>query len=434
MSPFIRTTLSAALACLAFGASAAGLSPTEERIVEAVKSRNAAALQLLERAVNVNSGTMNFDGVREVGRIFRGEFDALGFRTRWVEMPPAMQRAGHLVASREGSRGKRLLLIGHLDTVFEKDSPVQLWDRKGGVVRGQGVSDMKGGDVIILEALRALQSVGALDETSITVVFSGDEERVGIPEEVARAAMIEAAKKSDAALAFEGTVRDDNDKDTATVGRRGAASWTLKVSGKQGHSGGVFSEYSGYGAVYEGARILNSFREQLIEPDLTFNPGVVLGGTDVKFDEMATRGTAFGKNNVIANTFRAEGDLRYLSAEIRDRTWARMRAIVASSLPGTKAEISFAEHVPPMLSTHGNLRLLEMQSQASEDAGLGPIAALPAGLRGYGDVQYAAPYVDSLDGIGATGSGAHSPDEDLEIASIERASIRAAILIYRLTR
>jgi glutamate carboxypeptidase len=434
VNAFIRTALSATVACAAIGASAAGLSDTEKSIVEAVKSRNAAALQLIERTVNVNSGTMNFEGVREVGRIFRAEFDALGFGTRWVEMPPAMQRAGHLVATREGTRGKRLLLIGHLDTVFEKDSPVQLWDRKGGTVRGQGVSDMKGGNVIIIEALRALQGVRALDGSRITVVLTGDEERVGAPIEVARADLIEAAKKSDAALAFEATARHDDGSDTATIGRRASSSWTLKVSARQGHSAGVFSEYSGFGAVYEGARILNAFREQLIEPDLTFNPGVAMGGTEVGFDPVLARGTAFGKNNVIANVFRAEGDLRYLSAEVRDRTWSKMRAIAASSLPGAKAEISFAEHYPPMSPTEGNLRLLELQSQASEDAGLGKIAALPPGLRGAGDIQFAAPYVDSLDGIGATGNGAHSPDEDLEIASIERATIRAALLIYRLTR
>jgi glutamate carboxypeptidase len=434
VNPFMRTTLSAALAAFCLHASAADLSPTEQRIVAAVKARNPAALQFLERTVNVNSGTMNFEGVREVGRMFREEFDALGFRTRWVEMPPAMQRAGNLIATREGTHGKRVLLIGHLDTVFEKDSPVQLWDRKGGTVRGQGVSDMKGGDVIVVEALRALQSVGALEGTTVTVIFTGDEERPGEPEAIARAEMIEAAKKSDAALAFEGTVRGADGKDTATIARRSFTGWTLAVKGKQAHSGGVFSKSSGYGAIYEGARILNAFREQIPEADLTFNPGVALGGTEVTFDAHAARGTAFGKNNVIANTFRAEGDLRFLSAEIGERTRSKMRAIVAANLPGTSAEISFREGNPPMAPTAGNLELLGMQSQASEDAGLGPIAALPPGLRGGGDIQFAAPFVASLDGIGATGEGAHSPNEDLEIASIERATIRAAILIYRLTR
>ena len=413
---------------------AAELSPTEQKIVAAVKQRSAAALQFLERTVNVNSGTMNHDGVREVGKLFRMELDQLGFATRWAEMPPAMQRAGHLIATREGTQGKRLLLIGHLDTVFEKDSPVQLWDRKGDRVRGQGVSDMKGGDVVIIEALRGLQTVGALENTTISVVFTGDEERVGDPIEIARADLINAAKRSDIALAFEGTVRDKGGQDTATIGRRASSSWTLQVTGRQGHSAGIFSASSGYGAVYETARILNTFREQLIEPDLTFNAAMVVGGTEVSYDDVATKGTAYGKNNIIARTATVKGDLRYLTNEQRDRTHQRMRDIVGTSLPGTSAKITFREAYPAMLPTPGNLRILQMHSEASSDAGLGAIAPLAPGQRGAGDVQFVAPYVDTLDGIGATGSGAHSPDEDLELASIERAAIRAAILIYRLTR
>ena len=276
-TPFIAVLLAAGVSASAFPANAQ-LSPVEQKIVAAVKARSEAALQFLERTVNINSGTMNHDGVREVGKMFSVEFAQLGFATRWAQMPAEMQRAGHLIATREGKQGKRLLLIGHLDTVFEKDSPVQPWDRIGDTVRGQGVSDMKGGDVIVVEALRALQSVGALDNTTISVVFSGDEERVGTPIAVARADMNALAKRSDIALAFEGTVTDANGRDTATIGRRASSGWRLEVTGKQGHSQGVFR--NGYGAVYETARILNAVREQLIEPDLTFNPGVMLGGTE----------------------------------------------------------------------------------------------------------------------------------------------------------
>ncbi len=435
MNSFSRITSALLIAggLHALPAYADDLSAAEQNIVTAVKARSEDALKLLERSVKINSGTMNHAGVREVGQLFRAEFEQLGFKTRWVDMPAAMQRAGHLVAEREGRQGKRVLLVGHLDTVFEKDSAVALWDRKGDRVRGQGVSDMKGGDVIIIEALRALQKTGALDNTSIQVVFTGDEERAGSPIEVARADLIAAAKRSDVALAFEGTVRDKNGKDTGTVGRRASGSFTLEVKGKQGHSAGVFGN-DGYGAVYETARILNSFREQLIEPDLTFNVGVILGGTDVSYDDPATRGTAFGKTNVIARSALTKGDLRYLTAEQRDKAYASMRQIVAKSLPGTSAAISFHEAYPPMSPTPGNMQLLERYSQASKDAGLGPIAALPPGQRGAGDVQFVAPYVDSLDGMGATGNGAHSPEEDLELASIQRATIRTALLLYRLTR
>nr|WP_315222844.1 M20/M25/M40 family metallo-hydrolase [uncultured Duganella sp.] len=433
MTPFALAALTLSLAASG-PAHAAALSPTEQKIVAEVKAHAPQGLQLLERSVNINSGTMNHEGVREVGKLFREQLDQLGFATRWIEMPPAVRRAGHLVATREGKRGKRLLLIGHLDTVFEKDSPVQLWKREGGRVRGQGVNDMKGGDVVIIEALRALHKVGALDDTTITVMFTGDEEDAGEPIEVSRADMVAAAKRSDIALAFEGTVRDKDGKDTGTIGRRASSSWELEVKGKQGHTSGIFSEKAGYGAVYEAARILDGFRQQVIEPDLTFSPGLILGGTDVDVDAIGDKGQAAGKTNVISRVATVKGDLRYLSYEQRDRARARMRAIVGQNLPGTSASIVFHDAYPPMAPTAGNIAILKTYSQASSDAGLGEIPALPPGQRGAGDIQFIAPLIDSLDGLGVTGNGAHSPDEDLEIASVERATIRTAILLYRLTR
>ncbi|MYN41886.1 M20/M25/M40 family metallo-hydrolase [Duganella sp. FT109W] len=427
--------LAVAVLALTFGAAHAdALSPTEQKIVAEVKAHAPQGLELLERSVNINSGTMNHDGVRAVGKLFGEQFAQLGFATRWSDMPAAMQRAGHLIATREGKQGKRLLLIGHLDTVFEKDSTVQLWQRNGDRVRGQGVNDMKGGDVIIVEALRALQRVGALDNTNITIVFSGDEENAGEPIAVSRADMVNAAKRSDIALAFEATVRDKSGRDTGTIGRRSSSSWELKVSGKQGHSSGIFSESAGYGAIYEAARILDGFRQQVIEPDLTFSPGLIVGGTDTTTNALGTTGQAAGKSNVIARSATVEGDLRYLTYEQRDRAHAKMKAIVAQNLPGTSASISFRDAYPPMSPTAGNLAVLKAYSQASQDAGLGEIPALPPGQRGAGDIQFVAPLLDSLDGLGATGNGAHSPDEDLEIASIERATVRIAILLYRLTR
>lgn len=433
MTPFALAALTLSLAA-SDPAHAAALSPIEQKIVAEVKAHAPQGLQLLERSVNINSGTMNHEGVREVGKLFREQFDQLGFATRWIEMPPAVRRAGHLVAKREGKRGKRLLLIGHLDTVFEKDSPVQLWKREGERVRGQGVNDMKGGDVVIIEALRALHKVGALDDTTITVMFTGDEEDAGEPIEVSRADMVAAAKRSDIALAFEGTVRDKDGKDTGTIGRRASSSWELEVKGKQGHTSGIFSEKAGYGAVYEAARILDGFRQQVIEPDLTFSPGLILGGTDVDVDAIGDKGQAAGKTNVISRVATVKGDLRYLSYEQRDRARAKMRAIVGQNLPGTSASIVFHDAYPPMAPTAGNIAILKTYSQASSDAGLGEIPALPPGQRGAGDIQFIAPLIDSLDGLGVTGNAAHSPDEDLEIASVERATIRTAILLYRLTR
>jgi glutamate carboxypeptidase len=399
-----------------------------------VRARSDEALRLLEQSVNINSGTMNHAGVRAVGEQYRLELEQLGFKTRWIDLPPELQRAGHLVATREGTQGKRLLLLGHLDTVFEADSPVKKWQRKGDRVSGQGVNDMKGGNRILLEALRALHAAGALENTRLTVMFTGDEEAPGKPVAVSRAEMLRLAKDSDLVRAWEATVLDKDGQATATVGRRASSSFRLDVKGKQGHSQGVFSADAGYGAIYEAARILDGFRVQVVEPDLTYSPGIILGGTQVDYDDAMARGSAAGKANVIASMATVKGDLRYLDYGQRDRAHAKMRAIVARNLPGTSASIEFTESYPPMAVTPGNLKILDLYSRASADAGLGPIKALPAGQRGAGDIQFVAPLRDALDGLGATGNGAHSPDEDLEIASIERGAVRTAILLYRLTR
>jgi glutamate carboxypeptidase len=421
-------------AAISMHAAAAPLSPIEQRLAADVRARSGEAIRLLEEAVNINSGTMNHAGIRQVGKLYRAELEALGFKTSWIELPTEMSRAGHLVATREGKQGKRLLLLGHLDTVFEADSPVKKWERKGDRVSGQGVTDMKGGNLIILEALRALHKEGALDNTSITVMFTGDEEEPGKPTDVSRADMVRLAKASDMVLAWETTVLDKDGKATATVGRRASSMFRLDVKGKQGHSQGVFSAGAGYGAIYEAARILDGFRVQVAETDLTYNPGIILGGTQVDYNDMQSAGTAAGKTNVIANTVTVKGDIRYLDYPQRDRAHKTMRDIVSKNLPGTSASIQFYESYPPMAATAGNLKILDIYSQVSEDAGLGPIKALPAGQRGAGDIQFVAPFKDTLDGLGASGKGAHAPDEELEIASIERGAVRAAILLYRLTR
>ena len=419
---------------LSGAAHAQQLSETEQRIVAAVKQRTPAALELLEKSVRINSGTLNPEGVRAVGDIYRAELDALGFKTRWIDMPPAMKRAGHLAAVREGGQGKRVLLLGHLDTVFEKGSAVPLWERQGDRVRGQGVNDMKGGDVIMIEALRALKSVGALERANVEILFTGDEERTGNPLQTARADMVAMGKRADYALSFEGSNKHEG-VDTASIARRSSSGWVLHVKGRPAHSMGVFSAQSGYGAIYETARILNAFREQVMEPSLTFNPGLVFGGTNVSYAEDTATASAFGKSNVIARDAEVLGDLRYLSPEQGERARQKMQSIVSTgNLPGSSATISFTESYPPMPPTDAGRKLAELYSKASLDAGLGRIDLLDPSLRGAGDVQFVAPYTVGIDGLGAQGRGAHTDDEDLEIASIERGAVRAALLIYRLTQ
>jgi len=405
-------------------------SPTERRILGYIEAHNSEALALLKRAVNLNSGTMNFAGVRAVGRLFRSQFDSLGFDTRWVDGAP-FGRAGHLVAERAGD-GPGILLIGHLDTVFEPASPFQHFERLSDTTaRGPGVTDMKGGDVIIIQAMKALAAAGALDGMRLTVIMTGDEEKAGAPLKLARKALLDAAQGMEAAIAFED---GDGNPGTAVISRRGSTSWSLRTTGTRAHSSQIFRADIGAGAIYEAARILTGFYDELRDdPYLTFNPGVLLGGTDVDLDAEAARGTAFGKDNVIAENAVASGDLRALSVEARERAKARMLAIVAEHLPHTSAELTFHDSYPPMAPSEGNRRLLKRYDQVSRDLGLGPVTAVDPRAAGAADVSFISGLVPmAIDGVGLMGSGGHTVHETADLRTLPTQTQRAALLLYRL--
>jgi glutamate carboxypeptidase len=413
-----------------FAQQGSSMSPAERAIVQHVQAHTADALALLERAVNINSGTMNLAGVREVGRLFGAELDALGFKSRWVD-GAAFKRAGHLVSEHPGT-GPRILLIGHLDTVFEADSPFQKFERVGAAsAKGPGVLDMKGGDVIMLQALRALEAAGALKAMNITVVMTGDEESSGDPQSVAREALVSAAKGAQVAIGFED---GDGDAQHAVIGRRGTASWTLKVKGTPAHSSQIFREDIGFGAVFETARILDAFRQKLAgQEHLTFNPGLVLGGTQMTYEPPQSRGTAFGKENVIPERALVTGDIRALSKQQFADAQKVMSAIVSESLPHTEAEIVFEEGYPPMAPTDGNRRLLALYDQASRDIGAGPVTAVNPDRAGAADVSFVAGEVPMiLDGVGMRGDGGHTVNETADIGMLPTQISRAAILLYRL--
>lgn len=405
-------------------------SPPERSIGAYIDAHDADALALLERVVNINSGTQNLKGVRAVGDVFRAELDALGFKTRWVD-GAAFHRAGHLVADHPGS-GPRFLLIGHLDTVFEPDSPFQRFQRiDDRTARGPGVIDMKGGDVIIVQALKALDAAGVLKDMNVVVVMTGDEEDTGDPQPVARAALIDAAKGADYALGFEDGPGDPR---YAVTARRGTSSWKLEVKGTPAHSSQIFRSDIGYGAIYELARILDGFRRTLAgEAHLTFNPGVMLGGTAVELDAVQSRGTAFGKENVVAEHAVATGDLRTLSREQLEHARQAMKAVVADALPHTEAALTFSDGYPSLAPTEGNARLLAVYDRVSQDLGLGPIAAVSPDRAGAADVSFVAGQVKSIiDGIGLMGHDDHTPGETADLSTLPTQTKRAAITIYRL--
>jgi glutamate carboxypeptidase len=424
-----------ALVALALASPAlAQLSPAERAIATTVDAEQPRALALLERLVNQNSGSLNLAGVEKVGQIMRAELEPLGFTVTWVPMAAA-KRAGHLVAKHRGNgRGKRMLLIGHLDTVFEPSSPFQTWKRGGDKAIGPGAEDNKGGIVVMLTALRAMNAAGTLKGADIEIVLTGDEEDAGDPIEIARADLIAAGKRADVALDFEALSVQDG-VDMGSIARRSSDSWTVTVKARGGHSSGIFSERAGDGAIYALSKIVTAFRSELPEPNLTFSVGLIAGGVEASLGPGNIAATASGKTNIIPEIAIARGDLRALSPEQTERVMGKMRAIVARPSPGATAELAFdGGGYPAMAPTAGARALLAKLNVVNRDLGLPAMPELDPLRRGAGDIAFVAKDVDGLVGLGASGGGSHAIGEYVDLTRMPRQAKRAAILMSRLAR
>jgi len=408
----------------------AELTELESRISEIARQKKDSAIALLEEVVNINSGTMNHAGVKAVGDVFRRELDRLGFTTHWHDMS-TVNRSGHLFAENQGS-GVCQLLIGHLDTVFEQNSAFQQFTRLADKATGPGVNDMKGGDVVIIKALETLADAGVLDYSRYIVAFTGDEEKSGSPKSVSRGHLLEAAEQCDLALGFEYA----KGLDSAAVARRGSSGWSVEVSGKRAHSSLIFRDGVGSGAIFEAARILTGFHEQVRgEQYLSFNPGMIAGGTKVDHKAVLNSAQAFGKSNVIAQTVVIQGGLRTISRKQERRARKAMKTIVENgSLPGTSAVIHFSDGYPAMSPSQGNMALFNVLDAVSLDLGYGAMIPGDPGQRGAADVSFVADYVDAIDGIGAEGNGAHTLNESIDLATLPLLIERAALLMYRLSQ
>jgi glutamate carboxypeptidase len=422
------------VAAIAFTSPAtAKLAPPEAKMVAAVDSAHDRHVALLERLVNQNSGSLNAEGVTKVGQMMRAELEALGFAVQWVPMDKA-GRAGHIIATRKGGTGKKMLLIGHLDTVFEPSSPFQSFTRNGKLATGPGVNDNKGGMVVMLAALNAMKAAGTLNGTNIEIVLTGDEEDPGDPLDISRADLIAAGKRADVALDFEGLVVLDG-KDMGSIARRSAGSWTVTTKAKGGHSSGIFREEAGDGAIYALAKIIAAFRAELPEKDLTFNVGLIAGGVEATLGAGGVTASASGKTNIIPEIAIARGDIRTISPEQEARVRAKMQAIVARPAPGATAEISFAsDGYPAMAPTEANKALLAKLNIVNRDLGLPEMPTLDPARRGAGDIAFVAKDVDGLVGLGSAGTGDHAVGETVDLESIRRQAKRAAILMTRLSR
>ena len=413
--------------------SHAALDKNEREIVKQVEQNMPQALEEIKQAVNINSDSLNIEGVKKVGAIATEQLKAIGFEVEWLD-GSAFNRAGHVLATHKSKNPDaiKILMIGHLDTVFAKHDNFTTYKQiDEHTASGPGVADMKGGNTIIITALKSLQALNLLENVSVKVLLTGDEESSGRPLSLSKKAIVDGAIWADVALGFE---NGDNNIKTAMAARRGYTGWTLNVTANAAHSSQIFSDNVGYGAIYEASRILNNFREQLAtQPNLTFNPGLIVGGTNADYDSANSSATAFGKSNVIAQTVHVAGDLRALSPKQVEGAKKVMQQVVTKSLNGSQAELIFEDGYPPMGLTEGNKKLLALYSQASQDLGYNKVVAANPRNAGAADISFAANHVDmALDGLGLMGSGAHTKNETADLTSLNKNTAKTALLVYRL--
>ena len=241
----------------------------------------------------------------------------------------AAGRAGHIVATHKGNgRGKRMLLIGHLDTVFEPDTPFQkLRPARAIAAPGPGVGDDKGGMAVMVAALRAMQAAGTLKDADIKVVLTGDEEDAGRPDRRSRAARPDRGRANGPTSRSTSKVWPSDERPATWARSRAAAPTAGRVTATRPHRPlqRRVRDRLGYGAIYELARILDAFRRELPEHNLTFNVGLIGGGaTGAASTPTGSALDATGKTNIIAATAIARGDLRALTPD-QDRPRARRR-------------------------------------------------------------------------------------------------------------
>ena len=400
------------------------LSTQEREIVSWVADQEDDMVALLERLTNINTGTLNKAGVAEVIGLLNTELLQLGFDSRTlagnvIEMPSCpgseytIDVADHLLATKSGE-GKRMLMIGHVDTVFPVDSPFQTFSRDGDTAYGPGVSDMKGGLVVMLYALKALNHFGELEDKAISILLNSDEE-IG---------SLSSRKyvEQQAALHDFGLVYESSGNNRLTRARKGLGQARFVVTGRASHAGGAHQQ--GRSAIKELAyKIVQIENMTDYESGVTVNVGVINGGE---------------ARNTIAPCAEALVDLRYPEPQQGLDAVKRWEEIFGSvySYPVDSGELSTNSwtslHRPPKIPTEESDALLNKTIAIGRLLGQ-EFTVTDSGGGTDGSLTQAAG-LPTLDSLGSDGTGAHSKREQGRISSlVERAQL-SVVLIGRLAK
>jgi glutamate carboxypeptidase len=372
-----------------------------EAITRWLQAHEQEAIGFLEALVNLDSGTYDRAAVNRVGELLAGAFADLGFA---VQRIPQTAFGDHLLALRPGEDAHTALLcVGHMDTVFPEGTAASRPFRvDAGRATGPGVVDMKGGLTVLVFALRALAATDshAARRLGCSVLVNTDEE-IGSP--TSRHLFMEQAARHQAAVVLE-PARPNGE---CVIGRKGVGHFRVDVFGKQAHAGS--QPELGANAIWELAHKVCAI-QALGDPEqgTTVNVGVIRGGE---------------RSNVIPDRASADVDVRIWSAAEADRLTRAFREIAERvTIPGTSARLDGEISNPPWPTNDGTRRMLTILNDAGSPLGLA-FEGVTTG--GGSDGNGIAQVIPTLDGLGAVGSKMHSPEEYLEVASLQQ---RAALL------
>jgi glutamate carboxypeptidase len=375
-----------------------------KELIEYLDARQDTMLALLEQMVNIDSGTLDKAGVNRVGALLADRLAGLGFK---VEVIRQQEYGDHVLGRKAGTGKRRILFVGHMDTVFAAGTAAQRPLRiEAGRAYGPGVLDMKGGIVCLLFALEALQATRhpAYDTAAMSVVFNSDEEYLS---PTSRPLIEEEARRSQTVCVFE-PARPGGEY---VISRKGTGKYLLTVTGRAAHAGA--QPERGRSAVGEMAHKIVALHALTdFSTGTTVNVGVVRGGE---------------RSNVVAERAYAEIDIRVPNLEEYARLDQRIKAIASgSTVSDTTAVLSGGLGFPPMIQTPGAKVLFEALRAAGQVVGV-EVRGIPTGAGS--DANYASQFAPTLDGMGPQGSETHSDREFIEVpALLERSKVAALFL------
>jgi glutamate carboxypeptidase len=372
----------------------------ERTLVDYIASREQDWIDLLRELVNCDSGTYNKPEADRASDILANAISELDSQ---AEKLPQEQFGDHVIARRQGSGDKRLLFIGHFDTVFPEGTVAERpFTIDGDRATGPGIYDMKGGIVVLIAAMSALRAANApvWNDVTLTTIFNSDEE---ILSPTSGPAIREEAKRADTACVLE-PARPGGEY---TYQRKGAGLYKMTVHGRAAHSGGAPEK--GRSAVEELAQKIIRLHEMINwETGTTVNVGVIRGGL---------------RPNVVAEHAECEFDLRVFTHDEREKAEKRFEEIAAMQfVPDTTTELSGRMMFPPVEYHPRNEMLFGWVREAGQKLGL-DLKSIVTG--GGSDGNVAGQYAPLIDGMGVEGDGAHSDREFIYLSSIVR---RAQVL------